>query len=77
MCAKNFQTYGIYIPRKCIGSRHFYLYPSPLKTLTKFLSLHPRQKEVTDPPGGIISKICFRQQHKTVEETMICFIKIQ
>ena len=28
------------------------------------------------PPGSIFSKICFRQQKKWVEETMICIIKI-
>ena len=28
-------------------------------------------------PGSILSKICFPQQQKGVEETMICFIKIQ
>ena len=27
--------------------------------------------------GSILSKICFSQQQKRVEETMICFIKIQ
>ena len=29
------------------------------------------------PPGSILSKICFPQQQKGVEEAMICFIKIQ
>ena len=47
MCGKNFQIYGVYIPRKCIDSKHFYSCPSPLKTRPQLLSSRPRQKEVT------------------------------
>ena len=51
---------------------------SPLSKLApKFLSSHPRQKEITHSPGRVLSKICFPQQQKGFEETMICFIKIQ
>ena len=35
------------------------------------------RKKLLIPPGSIASKICFPQQQKGVEETMICFIKIQ
>ena len=37
MCGKNFQIYGVRIPRKYIDSRHFYSCPSPLKTRSQFL----------------------------------------
>ena len=35
------------------------------------------RRKLLIPPGSILSKICFPQQHKRVEETMICFINIQ
>ena len=34
------------------------------------------RKKLLIPPGSILSKICFPQQQKGVEENMICFIKI-
>ena len=52
--------------------------PSHSKLAPKFLSSRPTQKEILlIPPGSIHSKICFPQQQKGVEETMICLIKIQ
>ena len=50
--------------------------PPHSKLSPKFLSSHPRQRKLSIP-WGIFSKICFLQQQKVVEETMICFIKIQ
>ena len=50
MCRENFQIYGVHILRKCIDSRHFYSCPSPLKTRPKFMSSHPRQKEIAHSP---------------------------
>ena len=50
MCGKNLQIYGVHIPRKRIDSRHFYSCPSAYKTLPKFLSSCPRQKEITHSP---------------------------
>ena len=35
------------------------------------------RRKLLIPLGTILSKICFPQQQKGVEETMICFIKIQ
>ena len=35
------------------------------------------RRKLLIPLGNILSKICFPQQQKGVEETMICFIKIQ
>ena len=35
------------------------------------------RRKLLIPLGSILSKICFPQQQKGVEETMICFIKIQ
>ena len=78
MCGKNFQIYGVHIPRKCIDSRHFYPSPSPLKTRPPSSCHHALDsRKLLIPPGSILSKICFPQQQKGVEETMNCFIKIQ
>ena len=49
---------------------------SLLKTQSSFHQALGRRKLLI-PPGSILSKICFLQQQKGVEETMICFIKIQ
>ena len=39
---------------------------------------HPLgRRTLLNLPGSILSRICFPQQQKGVEETMICFIKIQ
>ena len=75
MCGRNFQIYGVHIPPKCIDLRHFYSCLSPIKTQLKFLSSHPRQKEITHSPI-IPSKICFPQQQKGLKETMVCYFKI-
>ena len=32
LCRKNFEIYGVHIPRKCIDLRHFYACPFLLKT---------------------------------------------
>ena len=51
MFGKNFQIYGVRIPRKCIRSRHFYLFPpSQLKLSPKFLSSFLKQREITHSP---------------------------
>ena len=51
---------------------------SPLSKLApKFLSSHPRQKEITHSPGRVLSKICFSQQQNGFEETMICFNQLK
>ena len=47
--------------------------PSPLKIPP--LSSHPRQREITHSPRQQISKLCFPQQQKGVEETIIRKIK--
>ena len=46
MSGKNFQIYGVHIPRKCIESGHFYSCSSPFKTLPQVLVITPRQKEI-------------------------------
>ena len=50
MCEKNFQIDCAHIPRKSIECKHFYPCPTPLKICPKFLSLHPRQREITHSP---------------------------
>ena len=51
MCGKNFQISGVDTPGKCIESRHFYSGPPPHSKLSpKFLSSHPRQREITHSP---------------------------
>ena len=90
MYGKKFQIYGVHIPRKCIESRHFYSCPLPPHSVLtlKFLSSHPSQKEITHSQLLITQLIIPRQhffwksapppqQQKGVEETMICFIRIQ
>ena len=74
ICRKNFQIYGVHIPRKCIDLRHFYSCPSPLKTSCPHAL---GRRKLLIPPGSILLKICFPQQQKGVEENIICFIKIQ
>ena len=44
------QIYGVHIPRKCIEFKHFCSYLSRSKLAPKFLSSHPRQKEITHSP---------------------------
>ena len=49
MCGKNFQTYGVHIPRKMPWIYAFLLIPPPpphSKVSLKFLSSHPRQREI-------------------------------
>ena len=77
MCGKNFQIYGVHIPRKYIDSRLFYSCPSPLKTRPSSCHHALGRRKLLNYPGSILPKICFPQQQKGVEETMICFIKIQ
>ena len=51
MCRKNFQIYGVHIPRKCIDLRQFYSCPSHLKTRPQVLAITLyRQKEITHSP---------------------------
>ena len=78
MCGKNFQIYGVHILRKCIDPKHFLLMPLPTHNWPP-TSCHQalgRRKSLF-PLSSILSKICFPQQQKEGEETMICFIKIQ
>ena len=49
MCGKKFQIYGVYIPRKCIDSRHFYSSPIGRGIGRRKLSRH-RQKKITHSP---------------------------
>ena len=89
MYGKNFQIYGVHIPRKCIEFRHFYSCPLPPHSVLvpKFLSSHPRQREISHsqlpitqliiPRQHFFWKFVFPQQQKGVEETMIFFIRIQ
>ena len=52
MVGKIFQIYGFHISRKCIESVHFYsCLPPHLKHYPKFLSSHPRQREINNSPG--------------------------
>ena len=67
ICGKNSQIYGVHIPEKCIESRLFYSCPVPLPL---------DRRKLLILTGSIFWKICFPQQQKGVEETMICFIKI-
>ena len=41
-CGKNFQIYGVHIPRKCIDLRRFYSCPSPLRTRPQVLAITPQ-----------------------------------
>ena len=50
MCGKNFQIDGIHILRKFINLGIFTHVPPHSKIALKFLSLHPKQKEVTHSP---------------------------
>ena len=50
MCGKNFQIYGVHIPRKCIDSRHFTHAPLHSYLAPNFLSSRRRQKEITLSP---------------------------
>ena len=75
MCAKNFQIFGVHIPRRYFERRHFYSCPSSFKTGCSFLTLGRRKLLI--PLGSIFSKICSPQQQRGIEETIICFIKIQ
>ena len=78
LCGKNIQFYRVHILRKCIDSRHFYSCHSHSKLAQKFLlSSTIDRRKLLIPLGSILSKICFPQQQKGVEETMICLIKIQ
>ena len=77
MCEKCVQFYGVHIRGKCIDSRHLYSCFSPLKTRPQVLVSRFRQKGLLIPPGSILSKICFPQQQKEVEETMFCLMKNQ
>ena len=47
---KNFQIYGVHIPRKCIDWRHFYSCPPHSKLALKYLSSRHRQKEMSRFP---------------------------
>ena len=71
MCGTNFQIYGVHIPRKRIDLRHFYSCPSSLKASSCHHALDRRKLLIPSV------KNLFPQQQKRVEETMICFIKIQ
>ena len=51
--------------------------PSHSKLAPKFLSSALHRRKLLIPLGSIHSKICYPQQQKGVEETMICLIKIQ
>ena len=55
--------------RKCIEYRHFYSWPSPLKTCPNFLSLHTRQKEVTHSPRqDLLQKSVFPNNRKILKK---------
>ena len=77
MCGKIFQIYGVHISRKCIirgifthALSHSILAPSSCHHVLG-------KKKLLIPPGSILSKICFPQQQKGVEQTMIWSIKNQ
>ena len=77
MCGNNFQIYGVFIPIKCIDLRHFYSCPSPLKTHPPRSFHHALgRRKLLIPSRRILSKICFPQQQKSAERTMIYFTKI-
>ena len=66
MSWKNFQSYDVHIPRKYIESRHFHL------------SLNPKQRKITLCPRQHFFCISVSlNSRKGVEETMICFMRIQ
>ena len=61
MCGKNFSIYGVHIPRKCIESMHIFFSHASVPHSKLLLNF----LENGSPKS------------KWVEETMICFIKIQ
>ena len=77
MYGKNFQIYRVHIPRKCfIGE--FLLMPLPTQNSPPSSCHHaPDRMKLLIPPRSILSKICFPQQQKGVEKTMICITKVQ
>ena len=83
MCEKCVQFYGVHIRGKCIDSRHLYSCFSPLNPPLptpppSSSCLHTLgRRKLLIPPGSILSKICFPQQQKEVEETMFCLMKNQ
>ena len=74
---ENFKIYCVHIPRKCTECRHFYSCTQHSETAPS--SCHPKlgRGKLPIPSGSILSKICFIQQQKGVEESMIWFSKIQ
>ena len=71
MVERNFQIYGAQFLRKWIESRDL------LPMLLSPTYHTPQAEENYSFPGSIFSKICFSLQQKGVEETMICFFKIE
>ena len=84
MCGKNFQIYGVIKKnaRKILENaliRGIFTHAPPHSKLAPPNSCHHAlgRRKLLIPPGSILSQTCFPQQQKGVEETMICFIKIQ
>ena len=77
MCGKYFQIYCVHIPRKCIESSYFTHVPPHSKLAAKFLSLHPRQKEITHYPRQHFLENLSSPTAEGGGGTMICLIKIQ
>ena len=56
----------------------FLLIPFPTQnSLPSFCHKALGRRKLLIPPGSILSKICFPQHQKRLEETIICFVKIQ
>ena len=73
MCGKEFQIYGVHIPRKCITHAPLLNRIFPPRSYHHTLG----KVKLLIPQGSIFSKKFFYQQQKGVKETMIYFIRIQ
>ena len=65
MVGVKFQIYGVHITGKCICQ----IFTTPLPGKTLFLSLTPRQTEVTHPSRHRFSENLFPQQRKGAYES--------
>ena len=57
MCGKNFQIFGVHVPKKCIESRHFYSCSSTLKTRPQVPVITPQAEgNCSSPLSAFIQK---------------------
>ena len=78
MCGKNFQIYGVHTVLENALIRGIFTHAPPHSKLTpKFLSSHSRQQEITHSSRHHSFENLYLPAAERVEETIICFIKIQ